>query len=313
MKTHSAKLVGALLLALSMALALVVVPAPAASAAANNNEIAYKYFVKKGLTGQQSAGVIGNLIQESGSPINPRADQANGPGKGIAQWSEGGRWDDLIAYAKSRRADRYSLELQLDFIWFELSTYSWNGLADLRAARNVPDATTAFMKKFERCGQCELDKRLRYAADIFAAYGGGARPAVVVETKIPTLRVGNKGEAVRTLQYNLRARGYKVTVDGAFGNGTKKAVLGFQRSKGWKSSGAAGPKTWNALLPTLTKGSKGDAVKALQRELSKEGYRIAVNGSFDAGTKSTVISYQKASGLKADGIVRRDTWGSLID
>lgn len=307
------KLIGALLIALSMALTLIVVPAPSASAAKNDNETGFDFFVGKGLTQQQSAGVIGNLIQESGSPINPRADQANGPGKGIAQWSEGDRWDDLIAYSKKRGESRYSLELQLDFIWYELTQYSWNGLADLRGARSVGDATKVFMTKFERCGQCETDRRIRYADDVYSAYGDAAAKPSKVETKIPTLRYGNRSEAVRTMQYHLRAKGYKISVDGYFGSQTKKIVLSFQRSLGWRASGAVGPKTWKALLPTLRQGSKGDSVRALQRELSKEGYRISISGQFDANTKSTVLSYQKSNGWNPVGVVGPKTWGSLID
>ena len=40
----------------------------------------------------QAAGIIGNLDQESG--MDPTISQYDGgPGRGIAQWSTGGRWD----------------------------------------------------------------------------------------------------------------------------------------------------------------------------------------------------------------------------
>ena len=56
-----------------------------------NDVTACNYFVGKGLTNFQSAGIVGNLDQESG--VNPSSVQAGGPGRGIAQWSVGGRWD----------------------------------------------------------------------------------------------------------------------------------------------------------------------------------------------------------------------------
>src|SRR5438105_13835498 len=57
-----------------------------------NDKIAFDYFLGKGLTAVQSAGIIGNLDQESG--MDPTISQfGGGPGRGIAQWSAGGRWD----------------------------------------------------------------------------------------------------------------------------------------------------------------------------------------------------------------------------
>ncbi|MDN5727116.1 MAG: phage tail tip lysozyme, partial [Propionibacteriales bacterium] len=57
-----------------------------------NEKAAFDYFVAKGLTTVQAAGVIGNLDQESG--MDPTISElSGGPGRGIAQWSAGGRWD----------------------------------------------------------------------------------------------------------------------------------------------------------------------------------------------------------------------------
>src|SRR5215472_13538310 len=57
-----------------------------------NAQTAYEYFVGQGLTSFQAAGIVGNLEQESN--IDPTIKQfGGGPGRGIAQWSAGGRWD----------------------------------------------------------------------------------------------------------------------------------------------------------------------------------------------------------------------------
>ena len=55
-----------------------------------NDQAAFDYFLGKGLTNYQAAGIVGNLDQESG--VDPTAVQSGGPGRGIAQWSVGGRW-----------------------------------------------------------------------------------------------------------------------------------------------------------------------------------------------------------------------------
>ena len=67
-----------------------------------------------------------------------------------------------------------------------------------------------------------------------------------------------------------------------------------------------------ASLPTLRKGSNGDDVKLLQEALNKAGFDCgAVDGIFGKNTKKAVEAYQKSRGLKADGIVGRQTWTSL--
>jgi hypothetical protein len=131
-----------------------------------NDKTACDYFVANGLTAFQAAGIVGNLDQESG--VDPTAVQAGGPGRGIAQWSVGGRWDtdandNAVAFASQRGQSVWSLQLQLDFIWYELTTVPGYGLAALRTATNVTDATVAFERDFEGCGQCDEAQRIAYA------------------------------------------------------------------------------------------------------------------------------------------------------
>ena len=140
-----------------------------------NDRACYDYFVGKGLTSFQSAGIVGNLDQESGA--DPNAIQPGGPGRGLAQWSAGGRWDtgssdNLTAYASSHGgASIWSLNLQLDFIWYELTTFPGYGLAELKASTNVTDAVVVFQNKFEGCGTCVETQRVTYAKAVLAAYG----------------------------------------------------------------------------------------------------------------------------------------------
>lgn len=69
------------------------------------------------------------------------------------------------------------------------------------------------------------------------------------------------------------------------------------------------------VLPTLSKGSKGDTVKALQILLIGNGYpcgSAGVDGDFGSGTESAVKKFQKAEKLDADGIVGKNTWAALL-
>jgi hypothetical protein len=147
------------------------------AALSNNEQTAFNFFVSKGLTKIQAAGVVGNLMQESS--CNPGAVQfGGGPGRGIAQWSVGGRWDtsrndNVTSYASQHGLSRGALMTQLNFIWYELTTFSGYGLAQLRAATTVTAAVAAFQNKFEICGTCASANRIRFANEILAANSGG--------------------------------------------------------------------------------------------------------------------------------------------
>lgn len=145
-----------------------------------NDQPAYDYFVGKGLTNFQSAGIVGNLDQESG--VNPAVSQSGGGvGRGIAQWSAGGRWDtakgdNVLEFATQKGQDPMSLALQLDFIWYELQSFPEYGLAKLQATTNVSDASTVFEDNYEGCvaanfPECAQESRITYAKGVLAAYG----------------------------------------------------------------------------------------------------------------------------------------------
>jgi uncharacterized protein (TIGR03382 family) len=150
----------------------------AATTAFANDKPAFDYFIGKGLTAAQAAGIVGNLDQESG--VDPTiAQYGGGPGRGIAQWSVGGRWDtgtDSVAhYASVHGVSMTALHTQLDFIWYELTQIGY-GYSQLQAATNVTDATLVFMDKYEICGTCASSQRIAYAKDVLAAYGADALP-----------------------------------------------------------------------------------------------------------------------------------------
>jgi MYXO-CTERM domain-containing protein len=158
------------------------------SALFTNDQAAFNFFVGKGLTSFQSAGIVGNLDMESG--VNPNAVQQGGPGRGIAQWSVGGRWDtsnndNATAYASKQGESVWSLQLQLEFIWYELTTFSAYGLSALKATTNVTDATVAFETDFERCGSCAQSSRVKYAQAVLNAYGSVAYAASYVSQSFP--------------------------------------------------------------------------------------------------------------------------------
>jgi murein DD-endopeptidase MepM/ murein hydrolase activator NlpD len=61
-------------------------------------------------------------------------------------------------------------------------------------------------------------------------------------------------------------------------------------------------------MPILKEGSKGSAVKILQKQLG-----ITADGAFGPNTKKAVIAFQTKHGLKAEGVVGPATWNALED
>jgi hypothetical protein len=159
--------------------------------------------------------------------------------------------------------------------------------------------------------------------------GGGSYYAPVVPD-MPMVYWGCTGDAVKTLQDKLNALGYNSgSVDGIFGAKTYAAVTAFQKANSLGVDGIVGKLTWGKIYgvspampvetttvvgrPTVSYGSRGDAVRKLQELLNALGYDCgSVDGIFGSKTKAAVLAFQKANGLGVDGIVGPLTWGKLV-
>ncbi|RXF75063.1 TIGR02594 family protein [Hansschlegelia zhihuaiae] len=86
----------------------------------------------------------------------------------------------------------------------------------------------------------------RWPAGFALPIGGPAKPAAAPG---PTLQLGSKGEAVKSLQSGLNALGAKpaLVVDGDFGPMTRSAVIAFQKGRQLAPDAIVGPKTWTAF------------------------------------------------------------------
>ena len=66
-------------------------------------------------------------------------------------------------------------------------------------------------------------------------------------------------------------------------------------------------------MPTLRTGSRGSAVIDLQTRLATAGFSPGpADGIFGSRTDGAVRSFQRARGLKVDGVVGPLTWGELL-
>ena len=146
-----------------------------------------------------------------------------------------------------------------------------------------------------------------------------------------------RGEDVRKAQEALIARGYPCGnrgADGQFGKDTENAVRRFQKDNAlredgiigqdtcrklggkWEGAAGGGNAVWtlSRLLKKTNPLTKGEDVRRAQSELIAWGYscgKCGADGQFGNDTKNAVIRFQQASGLKADGMIGKDTCGKL--
>lgn len=129
------------------------------------------------------------------------------------------------------------------------------------------------------------------------------------------LGYGSNGNAVKVLQQQLKDLGFlSVTPDGIFGGYSDRAVKKFQMYAGLPITGLADTDTINAIyrgaaqFSTLSKGSRGTAVLALQKMLADLGYLgVTPDGVYGNYTVQAVKAFQKANGIVQDGACGRYT------
>lgn len=132
-----------------------------------------------------------------------------------------------------------------------------------------------------------------------------------------TVRAGERGNAVKLLQYLLSSDGFDVYPDGVFGAATRNALVDFQLLNGLEPDGVAGPATYRRLIAvdeggTLSDGSGGSHVTLLQRRLLSRLYPVTVDGIFGADTASAVRLFQREHSLNPTGIAAPETVAALI-
>ena len=154
-----------------------------------------------------------------------------------------------------------------------------------------------------------------------------------------TLRPGDSGEDVRSVQSRLKALGYYTgTIDGKYGSGTTLAVTQFQIRNNLSVDGKAGTVT-NAILfsqnaiaasapgasatnppssaatglfggvyTKMIRGETSSRVRILQKALSDLGYSVgAVDGVYGTGTEAAVRLFQQRQALAVDGKAGENT------
>lgn len=144
----------------------------------DNPEKIFRFFVAKGLSAEQAAGIAGNAMQESSG--NPKAVSGAGY-TGIFQWDKSSRWPAAVRHAQSLNLDPFTLEAQLDFAFTEatqrkniegIKQQSTSDMAAWYWGRFYEGAVIGgSSSKAPLTNVQALAKRIKYAEEILTTYG----------------------------------------------------------------------------------------------------------------------------------------------
>lgn len=144
----------------------------------------WDYLLQVGYTESSAAGIMGNLMVESG--LDPRRVQGRGwqtadevkvdgnTGYGLCQWTYNSRQQGLADLAKSYNKKSSDLVVQLDYMMKEVQQGYTSCLpSGLNACKTPEDAATKWCNEFENPGVPHLEERTNWARKIFEAKGVG--------------------------------------------------------------------------------------------------------------------------------------------
>lgn len=180
----------------------------------------------------------------------------------------------------------------------------------------------------------------RYVQGALQAHRAEAATLVSATAAGPALHEGSTGAAVVHLQQLLNRFGAGLATDGTFGALTLAALQHFQGTHGLAVTTAVDSATWIALAQDtppaappaaaaaaakstparqpaaaasslLREGDTGSAVVHLQQRLNAFGAHLATDGAFGPATLQALLSFQRAHGLAASGVVDAATASAL--
>lgn len=122
----------------------------------------------KGWSAAAAAGIVGNLVQESGLRTDAIGD--GGTSGGLAQWHNE-RLEALKRFAAARGKEWTDLDTQIDYLDHELRTNESEAGDKLRNVQDAAEGASVFMREFERPEISTANEEQR-VANAMVVYGG---------------------------------------------------------------------------------------------------------------------------------------------
>lgn len=231
-----------------------------AESALKPNNLQNSYEKKLGYTDDNYTSAVDN-----GTYTNFVRDSA---GFGLAQWTFWSRKQNLLDYCKSRGTSIGDLEMQLDFLYKELSESYVSVLTVLKNASSVSQASNAVLLQFERPADQSVavqNKRTSYGQNYFNKY------AKTINTggTIMSVKIGHA-----SIDENNKISG------GAAGDQTGKEVC----VRDWYN------KSWNCVIRPKDKEVAEKIAKAMEQACASNYI------GYDQSQRTTLYTQAKACG-----------------
>ena len=156
---------------------------------------ALDFYQQKGLPKHVAAGIVGNLIQESGNfrpdVITDDITGDNGTSHGIAQWHTGkntDRWTPFLHWAEANNMNPKDLNTQLEYVYYEAQQRG--DLQKTMQAKTPEEAANIFAKNYER--PAIVDKHRANNAKRLAAYQKGGTYHIPYNELVELKKAGYK-------------------------------------------------------------------------------------------------------------------------
>ena len=169
----------------------------------NNVQKSFNYFIQAGFTPTQSAGIVGNLMQESGGGTDVNPSSSNGIA-GFLDPPES--MSDMQNWVNNSDPGQTpsSLKGQLDFVLWYITKSDPSIGNSIKAATTIEAATIAFQNNFEHCGStCVQDNRIKWANDVINGKYGKATVSAGSGTSVDISSVVKKYNLQSAIIQNL--------------------------------------------------------------------------------------------------------------
>jgi hypothetical protein len=166
-----------------------------------NAEDIINFFMSKGWSREQAAGIAGNLQVESGFKTNATGD--NGEAYGIAQWHPDRQAD--FEYWAGKDIRQSSLKEQLEFMNFELTSGREKKAGNaILQAKTPSEAAKAVDDFYERSNKAAQRERM----DLAETYFKGQQQSTIAQQKTDGVLLNNKSiqdQAANSVKKNINA------------------------------------------------------------------------------------------------------------
>ena len=256
--------------------------------------------------------------------------------------------EDAGGYQVLQKGDKGAKVTALQEALIELGFLS--GKADGNFGAGTEKAVIAFQTANDYPATGIMDANIQaflFSGNVKNAKGEKTNTKTLSPVDGVSMKKGNTGTQVTQLQSELIRLGYlKSKASGTYDADTISAVRAFQKKNGLTANGTADKATQDLLFSgtaldasatatpsptptpkptatpsptpeipsqTLRSGNSGSDVKILQRRLKALKYYVGtIDGKMDQETVKALKNFQKAHGLKDDGVAGKETYAILF-